>query len=105
MNRVYDLSITASIESTLDAATLRRFIVVALIDPETEFGTDGREVTHIDGETELLEVIDYYDVVLTETCPHCPGVILEYRVFDIDGTNLEEHGICERCGYGRPALL
>lgn len=102
MNRVYDLTIKAAIESTLDAETLRRYIVVALIDPSVELGET--EPVYLDGETEMLEVIDYHDTELTETCPNCDGRPLEYMMFDIDGTNLEEHAICENCGYGRPAL-
>ncbi len=35
-------------------------------------------------------------------CPHCE-IPLVPKMFDIDGTNLEEHYICEECGYGSPA--
>lgn len=36
-------------------------------------------------------------------CPHC-DVVLEAKMIDVDGTNLEEHKICPDCGYGTPAL-
>jgi len=36
-------------------------------------------------------------------CPHC-DVKLVPKMFDIDGTNLEEHFVCPECGYGSPAL-
>ena len=39
----------------------------------------------------------------TNKCPHC-GTELKSKMFDIDGTNLEEHKVCEDCGYGSPAL-
>lgn len=105
MNRVYDVTLTASIESTLDDETLKRLLVLALIDPETSFFEPPNRVnTHLDYETEMLEVIDYHSIHLVETCPNCPGKSLVFRMFDIDGTNLEEHGFCENCGHGRPAL-
>jgi hypothetical protein len=39
-----------------------------------------------------------------EKCPHC-GIALELKMFDIDGTNLEEHAVCPECKYGQPALM
>jgi ribosomal protein S27AE len=36
-------------------------------------------------------------------CPHCE-ILLKSKMFDIDGTNLEEHSVCPQCGFGMPAL-
>ena len=36
-------------------------------------------------------------------CKNC-NEELEYKMFDIDGTNLEEHLVCENCGFGKPVL-
>ena len=36
-------------------------------------------------------------------CPHC-DTELKHKMIDVDGTNLEEHEVCEDCGYGTPAL-
>ena len=43
------------------------------------------------------------NITIKEFCPHCE-IELESKMIDIDGTNLEEHTICEKCGYGYPAL-
>lgn len=32
------------------------------------------------------------------TCPYCNSV-MQYRMFDIDGTNLVEYETCLECGY------
>ena len=40
---------------------------------------------------------------ITEVCPHCE-IELKPKMIDVDGTNLEEHYVCEKCGYGTPAL-
>lgn len=42
-------------------------------------------------------------ISIKEMCPHC-GIELENKMIDIDGTNLEEHNICPKCGYGMPTL-
>lgn len=36
-------------------------------------------------------------------CQRC-AIELKHKMIDVDGTNLEEHKICESCGYGMPAL-
>ncbi len=38
-----------------------------------------------------------------EICPHCE-IVLEPKMIDVDGTNLEEHYVCPKCGFGTPAL-
>ena len=53
-------------------------------------------------ETEISEPVWEVDKVV-EMCPHCE-VELKSKMFDIDGTNLEEHTVCPDCGYGSPAL-
>jgi superfamily II helicase len=40
---------------------------------------------------------------IQEACPHCL-VPLQNKMIDIDGTNLEEHDVCEKCKYGYPAM-
>ena len=42
-------------------------------------------------------------IEVEELCPHCK-VELENKMIDTDGTNLSEHKICPKCGYGTPAL-
>lgn len=52
-------------------------------------------------ETLLNHILE--NVEITELCPHCEEV-LENKIIDVDGRNLEEHLICEKCDYGMPAL-
>jgi hypothetical protein len=47
--------------------------------------------------------IEFEKVNLVQICPH-DGSELKYRMFDIDGTNLEEHAVCLECRYGAPPL-
>lgn len=98
----YTITINVDVRSTLDAETLRRHIVVALIDPSLPLGETNP--TYLDGQTEMLEVVDYHDTTVTEVCLHCDNTTLEYQVFDIDGHRLEEYSVCTKCGYGKPAL-
>jgi len=39
-----------------------------------------------------------------EICPHC-DIPLVLKMIDIDGTNLQEHEVCESCGYGYPLKI
>lgn len=54
------------------------------------------------GNTDLLSFVDA-NTIIKELCPHC-GTELEDKMIDVDGTNLQEHTVCEKCGYGYPAL-
>ena len=53
-------------------------------------------------EEESNESLENYTEI-KEICPHCEE-ILEPKMVDIDGTNLEEHFICPQCKYGSPTL-
>ena len=44
-----------------------------------------------------------HDAMTFGVCPHC-FIFLESRMFDIDGTNLEEIEACPKCNYGAPTL-
>ncbi len=37
-------------------------------------------------------------------CEHCGEKAKKTKVIDLDDTNLEEHCVCENCGYGQPRL-
>jgi predicted RNA-binding Zn-ribbon protein involved in translation (DUF1610 family) len=93
---LYNINIKAQIESNLSEKKLESQLVVALYDTENQY-------SKFDKIDENLEVIDYE---LTEAIPMCRkcNKKLVYRMFDIDGTNLEEHLVCENCGFGKPAL-
>ena len=80
----------AMVESNLSQSAIGKQLVVALKDAEK-------------GGLEFDEV-DYLSTEVIEVCPHCE-VVLIARMFDIDGTNLVECGICSECGYGTPALI
>jgi len=67
------------------------------------------EYMHSSGATawsksNLCEYSDNWEEIPDCCCPHC-DVPLESKMFDIDGTNLEEHSVCPECGYGTPALI
>lgn len=50
-----------------------------------------------------LDVFIDESLDVSELCPHC-DVPLKSKMIDVDGTNLEEHKVCPKCGYGTPAL-
>jgi hypothetical protein len=50
-----------------------------------------------------IDEIDFAECSVHQICPHGNSV-LKYRMFDVDGTNLEECAVCLKCGYGSPAL-
>lgn len=68
---------------------------------EEEAFADYEDSLTRNNETLLTHFCNASDVV--EICPHCE-IELESKMIDIDGTNLEEHLVCEKCGYGYPAL-
>ncbi|MEK7723168.1 MAG: hypothetical protein AAB336_02365, partial [Acidobacteriota bacterium] len=37
-------------------------------------------------------------------CKYCEKPAKVYRMFDVDGRNLEEHLVCLNCGDGHPTL-
>ena len=39
-----------------------------------------------------------------EICAVCGEKAIKNMVIDIDGTNLEEHKICQNCGAGQPKI-
>jgi len=41
-------------------------------------------------------------VTIGELCPDCDE-LLQDKMINLDGTNLEEMSVCENCGYGYPA--
>lgn len=56
--------------------------------------------------SETLDSGDLVDTefnVLNDLCPTC-DIPLVNKMFDVDGTNLEEHAICPDCEYGTPAV-
>ncbi len=54
---------------------------------------------------EFQDLSTYFNDILKikEICPHCE-ITLESKMIDVDGTNLEEHFVCPKCGFGTPAL-
>lgn len=39
-----------------------------------------------------------------EKCPYCDENSMSYKIFDIDGLNLEEHLVCNNCNYNMPKM-
>ncbi len=93
----YNINIKVQIKSKLSEKELRNQLVVALYNTDTQY-------SKLDGVDDDLEVIDYERTDAKEICPHCE-IELVSRMFDVDGTNLVEHNVCEECGYGTPALI
>lgn len=93
---IYKIKIEAKIASNLSKEELENQLVVALHDT-------GNQYSKFDGVDENLEVNDYILTKAKELCPNCE-VELIAKVFDIDGENLNECNVCEKCGYGTPAL-
>ena len=94
---LYNININARVESKLSEKELRSKLVIALYDVDSQY-------SKLDRADDDLEVVDYERTDAKEICPRCE-VELVSRMFDIDGTNLVEHNICEECGYGTPALM
>jgi len=93
---IYKIKIEARIESNLSNEELESQLVVALHNTENQY-------SKFDGVDENLEVNDYILTNAKELCPNCE-IELIAKVFDIDGESLRECNICEKCGYGTPAL-
>ncbi len=94
---IYNINIKAKVESSLTQDVIEKQLVIALHNTESQY-------SKFDGVDNDLKVIDYELTEASEICPHCE-IDLVSRMFDIDGTNIVEHDICEECGYGTPALI
>jgi hypothetical protein len=73
---------------------------------ETIIEAEDEDEAMVKCEEELVnanECLENYSAIV-EVCPECE-IELEPKMIDIDGTNLVEHNICPKCGYGTPALL
>ena len=95
---IYRFVIEGTFESRLSFEELdRRRVVIASAGEDT--------VGHLIGTLKKIasDSIECEKLSLVQVCPH-DGSELEYRMFDIDGTNLEEHLVCLECRYGAPAL-
>jgi hypothetical protein len=84
----FRFNILGTFESWLEADELERRLFVALCGEDKKKGSG---------------TIDFEECSVDQICPYDDSV-LEYRIFDVDGTNLEEHAVCLKCGYGSPAL-
>lgn len=93
----YNINIKTHIQSKLSKKELENQLVIALHNTENQY-------SKFDGVDDDLEVIDYEKTEATPICPNC-NKELKYKMFDIDGTNLEEHLVCENCGFGKPILI
>ncbi|MEK7482381.1 MAG: hypothetical protein AAB620_01145 [Patescibacteria group bacterium] len=93
----YDVNIKAKVESSLSKIDLEKQLVIALHNTDNQY-------SKFDGIDDNLKVVDYELTEAREICIHCE-VELVSRMFDIDGKNLVERDVCEKCGYGTPALL
>jgi hypothetical protein len=91
----YRFEIEGTFESRLGFKELdRRRLVIA---------SDARDnLTHT-LEKIATDSIELEKASLVQICPH-DGSELKYRMFDIDGTHLEEHAVCLECRYGAPPL-
>ena len=93
---IYSINIKAHIKSNLSQNKLENQLVVALHDVDNQY-------SKFDGVDGSLKVIDYEYTKAKEICPHCEADLVS-KVFDIDGTNLEDCGVCEGRNYGMSAL-
>ncbi|PIR13415.1 hypothetical protein COV49_02300 [Candidatus Falkowbacteria bacterium CG11_big_fil_rev_8_21_14_0_20_39_10] len=92
----YEINIKARADSKLSQKELENQLVIALHNVDSQY-------SKLDGVDDDLEVTDYEITEATPVCENCNGE-LEYRMFDIDGINLEERLVCEECGFGKPDL-
>jgi len=87
----YKFTISGVLDSNLSAEQLESQLAVCLCD------VDNNEKTTIDGESDKLRVAHYdNDLEIIEVCGEC-GKELEYKMIDVDGTNLEERLVCPQC--------
>ncbi|MFH1712720.1 MAG: hypothetical protein ABH896_00830 [Candidatus Jacksonbacteria bacterium] len=93
---LYNIHINTKIESDLPLKQLKNQFVLAWRNRDGEY-------SNLDEIDNNLSVIDDGAVETCALCPHCEVELIS-RMFDIDGINLEEHEVCEKCGYGQPAL-
>lgn len=81
--------------------------------PTYKIKIDLEEIVKADSEDEVLanfensltneSMYDYAwnEAEITEVCPECEED-LQTKMIDLDGTNVEERKVCEKCGYGYP---
>lgn len=89
--RSYRFNIEGTIDCWMDADELEHRIKIAFSDEDYESSSSD------------FELHDFDRCAITEICPHDNSVLVS-RIFDVDGTILEEHAICLQCGYGSPAM-
>ena len=56
-------------------------------------------VEYFDPELEIVKNED------NEKCPICGEYSMNFKMFDIDGRNLEEYCVCSNCNYNMPNML
>lgn len=74
-----------------------------VVEADSEEDAIGQFYTDIEESNQTLETFTGESTTAVEVCPNCE-IPLESKMIDVDGTNLEEHKVCPRCGYGTPAL-
>ena len=89
----YRFEIEGTFESLLHIEELESRLVIALAAEDS-----GNSLVKLENDSVGFEKLN-----LVLICPH-DGLPLEHRMFDIDGTNLEEHAVGLECRYGAPAL-
>ncbi len=55
-------------------------------------------VEYFDSKLEIKNNEEY------EQCPYCNEYSMSYKMFDVDGLNLEEHLVCDNCNYNMPIM-
>lgn len=93
----YRFYIEGTLESWLDVDELERRLVVEIS------ADDSRGNLSDSTANDDIYVIDYEKCEVAQICPH-DNSMLKHRIFNIDGTNLEECAVCLKCGYGTPSL-
>ena len=74
-----------------------------VVEAEDEDEAITKYLNDIESSNQTIARFIAENFIAKEICPHCE-IPLESKMFDIDGTNLEEHFVCPGCGYGSPAL-
>lgn len=85
---------------------MKKFLITTTIEEKIE-AIDEEDALEkfciaIENEPQQTTSTYLYDhLKVQELCPNC-NLPLENKMIDLDGTNLEEHQVCEKCGYNYP---
>ena len=89
--KLYNLKLELDFESDLTLEELEELIQVCLVVQDEN---ETISTIHLDNvSSNKFSIRDYTDQKLKQICLECNGEV-EYRMIDLDGTNLEERLVC-----------